>query len=195
MESRQATRRIGAVICAVVNMLAGGAGVIGGSVLTLMCFGFGGTILDAAVPFAFAVGSLCYLLAGVFLLLPAQRGWKKALQFQFAAIALGAIYWLVMLRHMRSDTAVSVRDPELAAMIARERQQQGWWIGGINVYDEEVLMFFVLPGAALFLATFETLYVWLTSPADQRTFALRTLLILVAVVAIIFGVAFAMPLD
>ena len=131
--------RIGTIACAGLNIVAGAAGLFAGSVLTWMTLAMGGQVWEAAIPFAFAVGGALYALAGIFLLLPAQRGWKKAIALQSMAILLGAIY--------------------LAAIFLIEGNNLS-----LDPNDEEVVMFLLLPAAALALAILELCYLRVTRP-------------------------------
>jgi hypothetical protein len=162
---REASRSPGAIVLAVVHLLVGGVGLFAGAVMTVMCFGFGGSLWDATVPIALAAGSLAYALAGVFLLLPAGRGWRRVTALQVSAVALGAIYWFVGLRALGKY--------------------------GLQVYDEEVLMFFILPTLIFPLFMLELVGIWWVG---ERKFGLRTLLLLLTVAAIAFGVAFTYPI-
>jgi hypothetical protein len=159
------SRSPGTIVLAVIHLLIGGVGLFAGALMTVMCFGFGGSLWDATVPIALAAGSLAYALAGVFMLLPAGRGWKTAISLQVAAVALGAIHWLVGLRAFRKY--------------------------GLKVYDEEVLMFFILPTLIFPLFMLELIGIWWVG---ERKFGLRTLFLLFIVAAIVIGVAFTYPI-
>jgi hypothetical protein len=161
----EASRSPGTIALAVVHLLIGGVGLFSGAVMILMCFGFGGSPWDATVPIALAAGSLAYALAGVFLLIPAGRGWRIALTLQVAAVALGAIYWLVCLRVT--------------------------WEDGLKVNDDAFWMF-VLPMLVfpMFVLELAVLWWWV----GERNFGLRTLLLLFIVAAIVFGVSFSYPI-
>lgn len=134
-----AGKRIVVMACAGFNILAGGAGVFAGCVLTWMTLAMGGSVGEAAIAVCFAAGGALYALAGVCLLLPAQRGWKKAIALQGTAILCGAIYLLVFSLWNGSELSLDPR-------------------------DEEVVMFLLLPAAAILLAIVELGYLWWNTP-------------------------------
>jgi uncharacterized membrane protein len=139
MTSKPSNKRIGTIVCACFNILAGGAGVFAGAVLTWMTLTMGGRASEAGIALSFAVGGGLYALAGICLLLPSGRGWKTAIALQGAAILCGTIYLVLILLVNEGDLRL---DP----------------------HDEEVVMFLLLPAAAIVIATMELGYLWWKTP-------------------------------